>query len=598
MVDASQLATCSQVKLIIKVDDEAIPENYYIDSVNVEKGVNKISSASIKIFDGSVSQANFEISSSDTFVPGKSITIEAGYGDSSEVIFEGMVTKQALKAEPEETPCLNIECKDKAVKMTIGRKNTCFINTTDSDVISKLVGKYSDLEAEITSTTPTLPILQQYYATDWDFMLIRAEVNSMLVTTLGNQVSVFSPTADTTSVLTIGYGSNMYNFDAHMNALTQFNQVKATAWDYKTQQLVSAEASNDVAGAGNLSSDDLSKVVGLDDFQLQTSAALDSESLTDWAKGQMLKSELSKITGEVKFQGSGKVEPGKYITIEGMGKRFNGSYFVSGVNHNISDGNWFTDAKFGLDTNWFSQEPDVMHPPASGQLPGVHGLHSATVKKIFDDPDSEFRIQIHLPLFDLNGDGLWARLSNFYSTKGQGSLFIPEVGDEVIVGFLNDDPRFPVILGSMYSNTIKPYSTLSPNEKNSIKGIITKSELQLLFDDENKVLTAITPGKNQIVLDDKNKKITIQDENENSIVMSSDGIVIKSSKAIKIEAEQKVSIKGSTGVEIEAPDGDVQVSGQNIKQSADMEFSAQGSETASVQGGEELSLKATMVMIN
>jgi len=281
-----------------------------------------------------------------------------------------------------------------------------------------------------------------------------------------------------------------------------------------------------------------------------------------------------------------------------MGERFNGDYFVSGVNHDISEGNWFTDVKFGLEANGFAQEPEAIHPPASGPLPGIHGLHCATVEKIFDDPESEFRIQINLPLFDQNGDGLWARLSNFYSTNGQGAFFIPEVGDEVIVGFLNDDPRYPIILGSMYSSKIKPFSTLETNEKNSIKAIITKSELQLQFDDENKVLTAITPAKNKLVLDDKNKQITIQDQDQNSIVMSSDGITIKSPKSINIEAEQQVSIKGKTGINIGSSGGDVTVNGNNIKQTADLQFSAQGNVTASVKGGGELTLRAPMVKIN
>ncbi|WP_293746284.1 type VI secretion system tip protein VgrG [uncultured Paraglaciecola sp.] len=598
MNDKSQLGFCDQVKMLIYVKDSLIPDNCQVASVTTEKGVNKISCANIQILDGSASEENFKVSSSDIFLPGNAITIKAGYGVDSELIFEGVITKQALKVQPEEGPYLNIECKDQAVKMTIGRKSVSFVETTDSDVISTLIGNYSDISADVTTTTVTLPILQQYYATDWDFMLTRAEVNSLLVTTLNNKVCVFSPTADTTSVLTISYGVNMYNFDAQMNSLTQFNQVKATAWDYKTQQLVSAEATNNLAGAGNISSDSLSQVVGLNDFQLQTSAALDSESLSNWAKGQILKSELSKITGEVKIQGSSKVEPGNYITIERMGERFNGDYFVSGVNHDISEGNWFTDVKFGLEANGFAQEPEAIHPPASGHLPGIHGLHCATVEKIFDDPESEFRIQINLPLFDQNGDGLWARLSNFYSTNGQGAFFIPEVGDEVIVGFLNDDPRYPIILGSMYSSKIKPFSTLETNEKNSIKAIITKSELQLQFDDENKVLTAITPAKNKLVLDDKNKQITIQDQDQNSIVMSSDGITIKSPKSINIEAEQQVSIKGKTGINIGSSGGDVTVSGNNIKQTADLQFSAQGNVTASVKGGGELTLRAPMVKIN
>ncbi len=80
--------------------------------------------------------------------------------------------------------------------------------------------------------------------------------------------------------------------------------------------------------------------------------------------------------------------------------------------------------------------------------------------------------------------------------------------------------------------------------------------------------------------------------------MSESGIVMKSPKDISIEADQCITIKGMQGVTIESSGGDVSVSGMNIKQSANVEYYAEGSASASVQGGGELTLKGAMVMIN
>ncbi len=239
-----------------------------------------------------------------------------------------------------------------------------------------------------------------------------------------------------------------------------------------------------------------------------------------------------------------------------------------------------------------------MAPPAAGLLPGIQGLYNATVKKIDTDPDSAYRILINLPLFDAAGQGLWARLSNFYSTNGAGAFFLPEIGDEVIVGFLNDDPRYPIILGSLYSANRKPYSSLNPNEKNSHKAIVTNSKLRIDFDDENIILTVTTPGNNVIVLDDKNKQIKVSDQNGNSMLMSGTGIDIKSAKDINIEAGQSVSITGKMGVKIASSGGDVAISGLNIKENASAEYTANGGAAATVQGGASLTLKGAMVMIN
>lgn len=594
---AEEIKSGGLVSSTIKVKGSAIPGIYQVYSILVEKSVNRIGRAVIVILDGDAAQESFPASASDVFVPGNKISIEAGYDAKTKLIFSGIVTKQSLRVDDDIGSALEVECKDEAVKMTIGRKSASFTNKTDSAVIESIISSYG-LLSEVDSTEATLPLLQQYYTSDWDFMLTRAEVNSLLVKTLNGKVSVFSPIEKTDSVLSITYGDNLYRFNADLDSLTQLGEVKASAWDFKTQELISSEESTSLAGAGNLSSHTLSKVVGLSDFQLQTSAALDRSNLTNWAKAQILKSELSKIVGDVEFQGSSLVEPSSYITLKGLGARFDGKHFVSSVTHDISAGNWFTTAGIGLSANWFIQEPDVVAPLAAGLLPGVQGLYNATVKKLYEDPDSEFRILIDLPLFDPHGEGVWARLTNFYSTDGAGAFFLPEVGDEVMVGFLNSDPRYPVILGSLYSSKVKPFSELSPEEGNPLKAIVSKSQLRVVFDDKNKVLTLITPGKNQMIFDDKKGQISIKDQNDNSIVMSSDGITIKSPKEIKIEADQNIKISGDTGIKVTASEGDIETSGANIKETADTEYSAEAGETISIEASAKISINAAMVAIN
>ena len=82
-----------------------------------------------------------------------------------------------------------------------------------------------------------------------------------------------------------------------------------------------------------------------------------------------------------------------------------------------------------------------------------------------------------------------------------GTAFYPEVGDEVIVSFMNEDPRFPVVLGSVYSAKLAP--AYPPDKKNKIKGLKTRSKMELTFDDEDKIVTIKTPGGHVFVMDDK-----------------------------------------------------------------------------------------------
>lgn len=599
MSASTEIASGGTATFVVKVNGTAIADELSVLSVHIEKKVNRIASAKITILDGEPNTGTFDASSSSVFVPGAEVSIEAGYDNTNTVVFSGLITSQRIRIDTLVGSALEVECRDNAIKMIVGRKSLTYNNKKDSDIISSIIGTYSGLSADVTATTTSWPEQVQYYVTDWDYILSLAEANGLIVTTLNGKVSVNPPDKTTTSVLKVTYGDNLLEFNAKLNAVTQLGSVTSNSWDFKTQAVVNGQATPNVTGSGNLTTKKLSDVIGLSTYTLQTSAPLETADLTNWSKAQVIKSEYSKIMGEAKFQGTNLVDPGKYMTFAGLGDRFNGDYLIGGVVHDLSAGNWVTEVTLGLSPLWFTEEPDVMAPPASGLLPGAKGLFNATVKKMFDDPDSQYRILVDVPLLDPNGAGIWARLTNFYSTSGAGAFFMPEVGDEVILGFINEDPRYPVILGSVYSSTtIKPFTGLDPNEKNSIKAIVSKSGISVEFDDENKIWTVATPNKNTIIISDKDKKITIQDENSNSIIMSSSGIDLSSPKDINITAQQKVNIKGTQGVTIASSGGDVATQGLNIKENASMQYNAQGGQMAQVSGGMQLVLKGAMVMIN
>ena len=379
----------SQVTFSIKAGGSAIPDTFQVYAIHIDQTINSIATATISLFDGDPASESFAISSSAVFVPGQAIEIAVGYDGNNSLLFSGIVTKQSLRVANAKGPMLEVECKDKAVKMTVGRKSAAFSGVTDSDVITTLINNYTGLTAAVAATANPLPELVQYYVTDWDFMLARADVNGMLVSTINNTVEVFNPTTDTTSVLTLTYGANIFDFNADLNAITQLAQVTASGWDYANQTRITAQALNDLPGPGNLSSKTLAGVVGLANYELQTTAATSTDELLNWAKAQMLKSELSKITGDARFQGTAVVAPGKYVTLAGLGARFDGDHFVSSVRHDISGGNWVTEVNIGLSPEWYLQSQPVEAHSAAGLLPGMAGLFNATVKQIDADPDSE-----------------------------------------------------------------------------------------------------------------------------------------------------------------------------------------------------------------
>ena len=113
----------------------------------------------------------------------------------------------------------------------------------------------------------------------------------------------------------------------------------------------------------------------------------------------------------------------------------------------------------------------------------------------------------------------------------------------MILGFLNDDPRQAIILGSVYSEKNKPPLPVKP--ENMMRGIFSKENLKVYCNDKDKSIRIETPKTNRIILVDEDGAIYIADENNNQITMNADGIQISSDKDITITAKKgNITLEG------------------------------------------------------
>jgi len=294
-----------------------------------------------------------------------------------------------------------------------------------------------------------------------------------------------------------------------------------------------------------------------------------------------------RIRGTLRFQGSALVHPGDTISVAALGERFDGDAWIGGVTHEIADGQWTTEVSTGLN-------PSKLSPLVGG--PAVSGVQLGVVKQIAHDPTGEFRVLVQVPAIDPAGGGIWARLAQPQATSGAGFFFFPEVGDEVVLAFLDADPSGPLILGGLYSSVRPP--SFTPDEKNSSKAIVTRGQLKVDFDDDKKILTLVTPGGNRLVLSDDDRSIVIADQNSNSIRLAADGITIASASNLTLKAAQGITVQGATGPVTLKSSGDVCVSATNITLSADVALTAQGNATASLSASGQTTVKGGIVMIN
>jgi len=597
MADSPLKQAMDLVTFNIKSDGKQIKDTYQVYSIAVHNALNRIPTAVIKLQDGEVADKDFEASNSDDFIPGKEIEIQAGYQSDNKTIFKGIVISMHIVLDGIKGSVLEVSCRDKAILMTQSRKSTFFENMKDSDIITSIIGGYSGVSSDVASTTAEHKELVQYDATDWDFMMIRADINGFVAAINQGKISVKAPDVSSVPLLSLTYGTDIIELEADFSASGQMPGVEAVSWDATSQKILNQTASSPPRySQGNISTDKAASSIGAKTQTLRSSAQIGSETLQQWANARLVKSNLAMITGSATFAGASMVLPNTMIELNGIGERFSGNAFVSAVHHKIHRGNWTTKIDFGLRDEWFATKPNVNPIPASGLTPEVGGLMMAKVKQLNKDPAGENRILVTLPMMQNDNSGIWARLATFYATNEKGSFFIPEVDDEVVLGFLNSDPNYPVILGSLYSSENTPPYELT--EENYTKALLTKEGCKIEFDDEKKVINIETPGENKITISDEDKGITIVDENKNSIKTNAEGITIKDSNGNEIVMSSSgIEIKSCSDLKLTAT-ADVTVSGINITNSASASMKSTGQASAELSASGETTIKGAIVMIN
>lgn len=151
-----------------------------------------------------------------------------------------------------------------------------------------------------------------------------------------------------------------------------------------------------------------------------------------------------------------------------------------------------------------------------------------------DDPERLGRVKVDFPeLGNVSSD--WAGLATLMAGKSRGTMFRPEKGDEVIVGFLQGDMRAPYVLGGVWNKPDPPPADDGKPAENNWRSITSRSGHVIRFDD--------TPGAEKLELIDKDGKL--------HIVLDS--------------AKHHIEVRADEGdVEVTAPKGTVRLSGKDI----------------------------------
>jgi len=153
------------------------------------------------------------------------------------------------------------------------------------------------------------------------------------------------------------------------------------------------------------------------------------------------------------------------------------------------------------------------------------------------------------------------------SAKGAGCLFLPEIGDEVVI-LAPEEGSYQdmVVLGSVYNGTNKP-KTPDKDDKNNIKQIVTRGGSELTIDDTSgseKITLQTKEGKLSLVMDQKAKTITVTGETEIKLSSPNGKVTVEAAEITITGKSKAITLDGKADVTVQAS-GTLTLKGNSVK---------------------------------
>jgi len=317
----------------------------------------------------------------------------------------------------------------------------------------------------------------------------------------------------------------------------------------------------------------------------------DNDILSDRAKREMEAAEAvaSLFDGSSRF---GPLVPGGTFTVSSQPASPNdGSYVVRSVHHQAVDDSWISGSGASSYLNQFVAFPSATtwREPMETRRPRMDGVYTGLVmgpqsskgaainvqdgEEIYTDDLARVKVRF---FWDWRGEAtgdlsVWARVIQPWAGKGWGAQFIPRVGTEVAVAFVDGNPDRPIVIGGLYNGTQAPIYLSADKNKS---GLRTRSTLsgsttnfsELTFDDtKDSELIFMHAEKDMFTEIEQNQTLSVgvagkSDGNRIVTVMQNETVDIKQNQTITVENNQTITVTQNRDVTVSQGDSTYTVS--------------------------------------
>jgi phage protein D/phage baseplate assembly protein gpV len=490
-----------------------------------------------------------------------------------------------------------VRAYDLSHRLQRGSKVRTFQKMKASDMVSKICSEAGLAAGKVEPTEVEHEYYQQSGETDRDFIR-RFERAYDYEFVVDDQKFDFRKAGNANGApVPLRYGDNLLSFRPRVSATQQLDSTEVRGWDAVGKREITARGSTatpsstpGVSRGTALSVKASSKSLLVADRTVESTG-----EATAIANAALRRRADAFVEAEGQCSGNPGVRAGKQVQISQVGSKFSGTYYVSAVQHSYR-------GKKGYMTSFeiAGRSPrgllDLVHPPAKRDW-GAHlvvGLVTNT-----DDANSGAggigRVKVKFPsLADQNGpiEGAWARIATVSAGGSRGLMMMPHVGDEVVVAFENGDPRRPIVLGAVFSNSDKPTKEMieqnSSSKERGTFAVVTTEKAHLQSKDD----FTIKSDKKLIlqVQTDVEEKVSGKQTSETTGEMKT-----KTNASYTLEAGSSLKIKAAN-IEIEAS-GSIKLKGLSVDIEAQTTAALKANASLDIQSSGMTNVKGSMVNI-
>lgn len=352
---------------------------------------------------------------------------------------------------------------DASHRLHRGRHNRSFENKTESDIAKSIATECGITPGEIENSGKPRDYVFQENQTNMEFLRERAARIGFELFVQNDTLFFRKPTSKTP--LQLEWLVDINSFSVRVSSAEQVKAVEVHSWDYSQKKLINETANTEqlVTDTGNGKGS--STTAAFKQVKDPTLYVVDQPVENAPEAQQMAQALCNELGGEfvwadAKAEGNPQIRPGRVVELQGMGKRYSGNYYVTETRHVYSSRVYKTDFTIrGLrEGNLLSTlAPKPRLQPGQTLLVGIVTDNN--------DPEGWGRVKVKLPTLSEKDNSNWARVVGLGAGKDRGFYCLPEVDDEVLVGFEHGDIHRPYIIGGVWNGRDKTVETV----KNTIK---------------------------------------------------------------------------------------------------------------------------------